>query len=478
MSMRLWLAAALAGCLPAFGALADGPAPARLLHAIDLSSFAPAGAYHRSTLQFGDLDNDGSPRDILRSVNGVRLQALAHDGAGNVRVLWSHETGITLPPPPNRYFWKALIWDLDGDGKSEVVYPLATADGIDLAVLDGATGAVKTRTALPLKHPKDDHPNKALRIKVTVANLSGGPRPSDLVVLSEEDSRGDIWAFDKALKPLWDTTGDNGEKRRIYAHYPWARDLDGDGREELVGNWMIGPDGKRGARLTPAEWAAKDLYYDHIDRAFVGDFVPGRPGLEVIYSHEFLFAAMAGADGTILWSKPGTNRDAKTVAVGEFDNANAGLEIVVEDPDAKVMRLLDLTGKELRTLPAVPAGYPMDWDGDRSQDELFEARRGTIVNMTTGKVLALDKLFEKHARTPTPEAMRLYGHAVDLVGDSREEVVLADEDELMIFGADGTGPAARPSPWTSPAYARAIANMMNDNHPERDAWLDMRTLPK
>jgi hypothetical protein len=479
---RLAERAALALCgawmsLAGPAALADAPAPGRLLHHIDLSGMAEPSAYVRGTLQFGDLNGDGIV-DFLRSTNGGRMQALAYDGVGGVRVLWSLETGVMLPAPSERYHWKYVVADLDGDGRAEVAGPLASTTGIDLVVIDGPSGEVKRRVALPLQHPKSDDANRSLRIKVAVADLSGTGRPTDLIVLSEENSNGDIWAFSRDLTPLWDTTGDNATKRRIYAHFPWARDLDGDGREEIVGAWILGHDGRRRARLTPADWEASDLYYDHIDRAFIGDFRPDLPGLEILYSHEKLFATMAAADGTVIWSKPSTHNDAKIVAVGEFDAANAGVEIAIEDPDAKMMRILDVMGRELRSMPLVPAGYAIDWDGDRTEDELFQSRDGSIIEMRTGRKIELAKLFEEKARTPKPKNMRFYAHALDLLGDAREEIVLADNDEIMIFGAQSAPVPGRPSPWTSPIYARAIANMMNDNHPERDSWFDWRTLPR
>jgi hypothetical protein len=55
--------------------------------------------------------------------------------------------------------------------------------------------------------------------------------------------------------------------------------------------------------------------------------------------------------------------------------------------------------------------------------------------------------------------------------------VLWDDNELLVYGASGPAPAAGESWWSKPAYRVAVANAMNDNHPERP-HLDFRMLSR
>jgi outer membrane protein assembly factor BamB len=479
--MRLSLA--VATTLLATHALAEPLAP-RLLSRIDLASFAPDGAYARGQLQFGDLDGDGRSSDFVRSQNGRRFQAFRWDGAGAPTLLWSFENPLaeTLPLPPDRYHYKLVVHDLDGDGKAEVIAPVPMPTGkIALQIRDGATGAVKAEVSTAIDNPKTDHPVNETRIRLTVADLSGKGRASDVVLLTENDSTGDIFAFDAALKPLWDTTADNGAKRRIYAHYPWHADLDGDGRQETIAATTFGGDGKPLFRMTPGFWAPADLFYDHLDRVIVGDLDPARPGLEVVMSYEFNKARLTDAEGREIWSKPNLAGDSKLAAVGEFRTASAGAEFLVYDPANKgKLIMLDIAGKEIGEVKTPGGrfdGYVIDWDGDPTTDEAFQSQGGALLAPASGYGVEIAKLYLKDAATPTQPVNRTFGAALDLTGDRREEIVLWDDNELLVYGASGPAPSAGESWWSKPAYRLAVANAMNDNHPERP-HLDFRMLLK
>lgn len=468
------LVAHLPGRAEATGTL---PLP-QLLARMDLASFAAPGAYFRASAQFGDLDNDGVARDFIRYVNGRRMQAIATDGT-TPRLLWEYEAPVFVPDPPDRYFYKYLVWDVDADGQTEVVGPFPSSSGmIELRILDGATGAVERTLTTSIPNPVSSDRVREWRIKVTVANMRGGSQPQDIVVLTENNSNGEIYVYDEQLNLLWDTSGD--DVRRIYAHYPWVGDLDGDGKDELVGTWIFDDDGTRLARLTPAEWEGQDLFYDHIDRAFIGDLDPDRPGMEIAISHEFLNAALLDTSGTAYWTQPNANRDAKTTAVGEFSLATAGVEIIYEDPLRPAGRdTFDSDGNDIlrhndSATYQVRDGFHIDWDGDRTVDELFVPRNGDLFapflqQSSGGSYYRADQV------TPTLTDMRIYAYALDFRGDYREEIVVIDDDELLVYGAGGKGALKQMSPWAHPTYRLAIANQMSDNHPERP-WFSFREL--
>jgi hypothetical protein len=456
----------------------DLPAPELKLR-IDLSSFAPEGAYFRgSSAHFGDLDNDGNPRDFIRHVNSNRMQAFRFTGEG-VELLWEYEAGFDLPLPSERYFYKYVIWDLDGDGTTEIAGAFATEGGkMEMRILDGATGAVEKSLPLIIANPDTDHRNRALRMKTVVADLAGDGAPSELLLVDERNSDGDFYAFSADLTPLWSTVED--DIRIIPAHYPWAYDLNADGKDEVIGRFAYGPDGTEGIRLTPELWRGNGDYYDHVDKAVLADFLPDREGPELAVSFEWMHAKVVDpATGTSLWESEGVHKDAKILAAGEFFPDSPGMEIAVEwalTDDEKEVVIFSGSGQELaRGESTFSSGFAMDWDGDRSTDEVFETKYGTIVHVASNTVVEIREVNKNDAATPHGEEMRLYMHAVDMLGDYREEVVALDEDELFIYGAAGDAPADLPSPWDDPRYRLAIANQMSDNHSER-TFFDWRSI--
>ena len=466
-------------------ALAAGPATAQndvptaqLLRHVDLSDFGTAEEWFRGHAKFGDLDNDGQPRDFIRYVNSQRMQAFAYDGEGGVELLWEYTAPIDLPNPVVRWFYQYALWDIDQDGETEVIGPFATERGfVELRILDAATGTLEAARLLPIANPTMDHRSRGQALKVLVANVRGLETPQDIVVQEERASNGDIWVLTDTLDLLWDTTGDASDKRRITASNVFAYDVDADGRDELVGSWLLDDDGTRLDRLTPAHWAGEDWYYDHVRRAVAADFLPESPGLEILYSHAYNEATLFGvADGAPVWRRDTLAQSPGIRAVGEFSNDNPGLEFVFYDPNDEIASIADMAGQPLSELGAVRNAYAIDWDGDRSVDELFACRNATLVRPDGGGMLELSTLYEAQARTPMAEDARLYGVAFDIVGDGREEIVIVDETEMLIFGASGEGPDDLASPWRDPRYRLAMANAVTDFFCDRSPWFDWRTL--
>ena len=91
------------------------------------------------------------------------------------------------------------IYDWDGDGRNEVV--LATAGF--LIELDGSTGVERRRFPLP----------KDATDCLVFANLSGGPRATDVLVKTRYTQ---IWAFNREGRQLWTVENPGG--------YPMGRD--------------------------------------------------------------------------------------------------------------------------------------------------------------------------------------------------------------------------------------------------------------
>ena len=437
---------------------------------IDLSAFTvdPADWIYLTVL-FGDLNNDGIYKDFIRYTNSARMQAFTYSGTGNTAaLLWEFENPVSVPAPPNRYKYKYVIWDIDADGETEITGAFASSSGkLEIRILDAATGAVERSVQTTIPNPTNSDPVQEHRAKLTVANFRGTPTAQDIVFMNEKNSNGDIWVYDNQLNLLWDTTGDNRRKKKIYAHYPFTVDLDGDNLDELLGTWVFNHDGTKETRITPPGWEPNDFYYDHLDRVDFGDFVPSSPGPEFAISHEFKGIKLYDAMQNLLFEVPDGSGDDKLQGTGDFTDTNPGVEFLVRQ--GSVVDIMDVNGNILKTIAETPTAYNMDYDGDRTTDEYYDGETGgSIGDPWNDSVFEIGTALTIPWHTPPGfDIKRIYGICADVIDDYREEVVFFDEDELFIYGAPGVAPKNYPSPWTHESYRYAMANNMSDNHPER-----------
>ncbi len=301
--------------------------------------------YTPNDASVGDLDGDGQ-YDII-----IHMTGRGRDNAQNGRTdppilqgykldgtcLWSVNLGKNIRE--GAHYTQFLVYDLDGDGRAEMVCKTAdgTIDGLGkpigdpsadhvgtngkvlagpefLTVFDGRTGAaLSTVDYLPPRGDlggwggvggnggNDRTGNRADRFVACVAYLDG-KRPSAVMcrgyygrsVLAAWDWReGKLtsrWVFDTDKGyPTYAGQGNHGVS---------VADVDDDGRDEIVYGSMVVDDDGRGLFSTGLR---------HGDALHVGDLDPERPGLEVYGIHE----NEEGAN-----SSPGTAMyDARTGAI-------------------------------------------------------------------------------------------------------------------------------------------------------------------
>jgi hypothetical protein len=271
----------------------------------------------RSKLIVADVTGDGRPDWILK--NGFRLmKAYDHDGAKLFER--RNPDGFANGSPWHPFV--DLAWDLDGDGRAEIIVTWHKPDGHYLQVLDGETGAV-------LREQKLWHgvmPEKNNQILMALAFPDGG---SEAVILVEDglatgrQSRGfdEIRAFDPALNELWIASTPRG------GHYLFPYDLDQDGSTDVVfaGKHVLDADGR--LLWTMSGWGG-----DHVDSLAAGDIDPGRAGYEVVAVGSTGTRMYGVEDGALLWHvRTSAIPDPQSVAIGELDPDAAGLEIIVKE---------------------------------------------------------------------------------------------------------------------------------------------------
>ena len=368
---------------------------------------------------FGDLDGDGQLDCVIRLDNGnvemsqdpgvpVQLEAFTSYG----RSLWrlsvsqhDHCFGNNNNVPFN-------VWDMDGDGKAEVITRLQIGDKDYVAILDGMTGRVKGKAEWPAM--VSDFERSSTRIHLSVVYLDGKhPAVVTQTGLYENEV---ITAYDASLKKLWEfhsfaeTSGSGGHKIE-------AADVDGDGRQEVfVGTMCLNPDGT-------LRWS---IYRQHPDIVSVHDYLPSRPGLEVFYiveSSQHAGVYMVDAkSGEILW-KHNREEDSRWTHghagwSADISASSPGLECASNRAGHGDVNwvLYSSTGRVL--VEPFPAGYtPFEWDGDETR-ELLSSDGKTIGNFNGTSIVP------QHGLPPNPFPDARVVMTADICGDFRDELIL------------------------------------------------------
>jgi hypothetical protein len=253
-----------------------------------------------------DLDNDGH-MDYVVTVPG-HVAAYANDGTK----LWVLKTDVVVGGSSEREGLPGhngpgvAAGDVDDDGRCEVLFLTREST---LHVIDGQTGREMAAARPP-------HPDGAERWEVAMLADFRGTGGDHDVLLQATNKDGyrmgkflaaySVAAVLRGGKPLWQTDGFIG-----CAHNS-ARlaDLDGDGRDEVLGATILSPDGTLVARAIP------DRY--HMDSVFVADVRPDRPGLEVVLLEEGSnHVQVLGCDGP-LWRAHFKRQEPQNAAIGRF----------------------------------------------------------------------------------------------------------------------------------------------------------------
>ncbi|MCK4292574.1 MAG: VCBS repeat-containing protein [Planctomycetes bacterium] len=396
-----------------------------------------------------DVDNDGK-MDYLVTVPG-HLAAYGNDG----RKLWVLKRDIVVGSSseshglPGHCGPGVAAGDMDGDGKCEVVF--LTKDSV-LHVVDGKTGREE-------KNAKPPVPKGAQRWELAmIADFrgTGGDRDILLQATNKDGYRMGkflaAYSMENLLKVgklLWQTD------KFVSCAHNGARlaDINGDGRDEVLGATIFSAEGKLLARAVP------DRY--HIDSVFVADVRPDKPGLEVILLEEGANQVqVVGATGPI-WRRHFKKQEPQNAAVGRFKAGSNELFIWCRSRYNEHQKpfVFDSSGKmvfDYKMGDVAPPGWTasgveiintIDWTGDKQQLACAKERH------KSGDVCLFEPLTGKFVARFKEKADRLY--VADVTGDWREEIIVLNGNELHVYSNNKPNP--RPNQkrlWAERNYRR------------------------
>lgn len=391
--------------------------------AAQLATFEPLYRQGSITPVFGDLDGDGTLDCVTRLDNGIRegtsdrglrieMEAFASHG----KSLWRRDLCGFHEVFGNANNAPFVVWDMDGDGRAEVLARMAIGESVVLAMLDGMTGEILDTAPWP--DMITDIQRSSSRIHLAIAYLDG-ERPFAVAQTGlYENER--LTAFDANLEVVWDFKS-LGETNGSGSHRIVVEDVDGDGRDEVFdGTTCLNADGT-------VRWS---LYRRHADHVFVQDFLSDREGLEVCFIVETSMHAgiyMASADtGELIWKRNRQDDPAWTHghhgwAADIFEGAE-GIELISNRAGHGDRNFLAFSPRGLRLFEGFPHDkLPFEWDGDATRELVekdgsgwgeWDGQRHVPLGRLPGLALDAKVLM-----------------AADLYGDFRDELVVEASTE-------------------------------------------------
>ncbi|WP_437602883.1 rhamnogalacturonan lyase [Sorangium sp. So ce590] len=433
----------------------------------------PAGdgtTYSSGDGSVGDLDGDGryeivvkwDPSNLQDNSKAGRtgktyLDAYTLDGER----LWRIDLGVNIRA--GAHYSPFLVYDLDGDGKAEVVVKTApgTRDGRGeplslgpaandddsrdyrnndgyiltgpeyLTVFSGETGTELATTEFQVGRSdpcswgnNECYGNRVDRFVGTIAFLDDTGRPSAVfgrgyyarTTLSAWNYRDgkltNHWTFDSS------SSRDNGAYGGKGAHSISVANVDDDPQQEIInGGATFDNDGKGLCTVD---------FYAHGDALHVTDHIPSRPGLEVFMPYESgdapAYAMRDARTCEIIWKGPdngGEEGPGRGVAA-DIDPRNPGSEAWVNSSQL----LSGADGKNVGSRPS-SSNFLIWWDADLSR-ELLD---GNAIRQYDGEGanFTADGCAANNGTKSSPTL------SADILGDWREEVIFRCGNSIRIF---------------------------------------------
>jgi rhamnogalacturonan endolyase len=367
-------------------------------------------------LRFGDLNNDGQI-DVL-------FGQVLHHGPKDRNSELSCLTAVTLDGKRLWQIGEADQWkdhltndvgfqihDLDGDGRTEVVYCM----GMEVIVADGPTGKTKVKTKTP-RMPNDIRApyNKFPRIlgdSLYFCDVRGTGYPRDLIIKTRYRH---FWVLNDRLELLWDASCNTG-------HYPYACDIDDDGKDEIsIGYSLFDDDGQ-------LLWTLDKELKDHADGVALVRFKPNSAlRLLCAASDEGMF--FTDMQGHIL--KHHYIGHVQNPAVANFRDDLPGLEAVSINfwGNQGIIHFFDADGDLYHDFEPCQHGsmcLPINWTG--ASEEYF------VLSANPEEGGLFDGWGRRVVRFGADGHPDMCNAVLDMTGDCRDEIVVWDPFELWVY---------------------------------------------
>jgi hypothetical protein len=361
-----------------------------------------SGIYSDLAIQVYDWDGDGNS-EILYVEQAIYAESIVWD--------YSLANHIIVPTSKRGELKGRKGWAQEGARRYE-------GDAI-MHVLDASSGVEKT--SFPIPAPADDC--------FAFANLTGTSRRQDLIV---KDRYWNTWGIAHNGDVLWHWAGNPG-------HYPAVADIDNDGLDEVfVGFYLLDHDGRLLWELPGPK--------SHQDSSWV---IKQKDETRLVFSHGEGGDLTGGVrcidvDGKIIWHKEFGH--AQMVIPGRYYTDQDFLQFAVADLgeiDGNIRRnvsicILDWDGKELYRqefpIGATPTLRMVNWLGGNSPQCLIlfglGADKPAAIIDGYGKVLDELPMIPADGRNVSACS---YVVPFDILGDTRDEVILTGKDGLNIY---------------------------------------------
>jgi len=373
-------------------------------------------------LRFGDLNNDGQIDVLIGQVvhHGPQdrnselscLTAMTFDG----QMLWQIGT-------PDR--WKNhltndvafQIHDLNNDGKNEVVY----CKNLEIIVADAATGHTLYKKPTPRVTDQEvitpsthNRFGQILGDCLFFCDLAGAGHDQNILI---KDRYRRVWALDEHLNVLWYRNLNTG-------HYPYAYDVDDDGKEEImIGYSLLDDDGS-------ILWTLEDKVDDHADGVAIMKMNENSdPILLCAASDEGLF--FADMKGNII--KHHYIGHGQNPAIANFRDDLPGLEAVSINfwGNQGIIHYYNAEGDIYHSFEPNQYGsmcLPINWTGN--SEEYF------VHNPNVDEGGLFDGWGLKVVEFPDDGHPDMCNAVLDITGDCRDEIVVWDHNEIWVYTQD------------------------------------------